>query len=48
MSSCSPNRWTPPARACGITPPTIYDAIPAPAREVAIPKDEPAELKLAA
>jgi ubiquinone biosynthesis protein COQ4 len=32
----------------GITPPTIYDAIPAPAREVAIPKDEPAELKLAA
>jgi ubiquinone biosynthesis protein COQ4 len=32
----------------GITPPTIYDAIPQTAREVAVPKDEAMELKLAA
>ena len=35
-------------RRLGITPPTIYDAIPSAARDAAIPKDEPAEMKLAA
>ena len=35
-------------RRLNITPPTIYDAIPRQAREIAIPKDGPAELKLAA
>ena len=35
-------------RRLGITPATIYNAIPQAAREIAIPKEEPAELKLAA
>ena len=35
-------------RRLNITPATIYDAIPKEAREVAVPKDEVVELKLAA
>jgi ubiquinone biosynthesis protein COQ4 len=35
-------------RRLKITPPTLYDAIPREARELAIPKDEPEALKLAA
>ena len=35
-------------RRLNITPPTIYDAIPGPAREIAIPKDRAEDIKLAA